>query len=403
MTANKRLTILVWVYFGVIAVLNSIGVLLDRQAQGTIYQRSVIDFLFPAMLIAFAFVGALIVSHQPHNRIGLLLLLPGTSFAPFTDGALAMFVNGLWPVPNPPTPLFLILIWFATWNWVLLIFPLLYILVLFPTGHLLSSHWRWLLYLITFEGLAIPIFTTFGRSLAPPQYENWSFSNPLGFLTIEQIEAFLPIFAVALPLCVLLSVATLFVRFRQARGVERDQIKWLFLAGAVFAAAYIPSFIVDSFADDSIWNALWVFGMMAIPVAVGIAILRYRLYDIDLIIRKTVQYAVITAVLALVYFGTVVVLQTLIGQATGEQSPIIIVVSTLLIAALFNPLRRRVQTAVDRRFYRKKYDAQQVLAQFAQTARDEVEMEALQTELLHVVQETMQPATVSIWLKSDGS
>jgi hypothetical protein len=142
--------------------------------------------------------------------------------------------------------------------------------------------------------------------------------------------------------------------------------------------------------------------MLMIPIAVAMAILRYGLYDIDVIIRKTVQYGVVTAVLALVYFGTIILLQSLVGQATGEQSPIIIVLSTLLIAALFNPLRRRVQDAVDRRFYRKKYNAQQILAEFAQTARDETDMEALQTELLRVVQETMQPESLAVWIKPVG-
>jgi hypothetical protein len=151
----------------------------------------------------------------------------------------------------------------------------------------------------------------------------------------------------------------------------------------------------------NVFNYLWMIAMLLIPAAIGIAILRYRLFDIDVIIRKTLMYAVLSGVLALVYFGSVVLLQNIVGRAADEQSPLVIVVSTLLIAALFTPLRQRVQAFIDRRFYRQKYDAQQILAQFAQTARDEVEMDVLQGELLRVVQETLQPETVSIWLKQE--
>jgi hypothetical protein len=140
-------------------------------------------------------------------------------------------------------------------------------------------------------------------------------------------------------------------------------------------------------------------GFVVIGVFVSVAVLRYRLYDIDLIIRKTLQYAVLTGLLALVYFGSVVLLQSLFENLTGPESPIVIVISTLVIAALFNPLRRRVQNLIDRRFFRRKYNAEQTLAKFAAVARDEVDMQVLNAEMLAVVEETMQPAPLSLWVK----
>ncbi len=150
---------------------------------------------------------------------------------------------------------------------------------------------------------------------------------------------------------------------------------------------------------NDIWDVLFVLALMAIPAAIAIAITRYRLYDIDVIIRKTLVYGVLTGLLALVYLGTVVLLQSVFEAISGQQSAISIVISTLIIAALFAPLRRRVQSGIDRRFFRQKYNAQRVLAEFAQTARDEVELEALTAELARVARETVQPESVSIWLR----
>jgi hypothetical protein len=189
------------------------------------------------------------------------------------------------------------------------------------------------------------------------------------------------------------------IRFRRVGGVEREQIKWLFYAAAIFAFTYVPSFILTDFTDpENLWSFLWVFGMLSIPLAIAIAILRYRLYDIDIIIRRTLQYALLTALLALVYFGGVVLLQSLFESITGEQSAIAIVLSTLVIAALFAPLRLRIQKSIDKRFYRHRYDAEQALASFASTARDEVDLDELTAALVRVVDDTMQPEMVSLWL-----
>jgi hypothetical protein len=176
--------------------------------------------------------------------------------------------------------------------------------------------------------------------------------------------------------------------------MEREQIKWLLFAAALFFLVYTIYFFLIDVQGLTILLGL---SILLLPAAIGVAILRYRLYDIDLIIRKTLVYALLSGLLALVYFGLVVLLQSVFDSFTGQQSPIVIVISTLVIAALFVPLRRRVQAVIDRRFFRKKYDAQQVLAQFAQTARDETDMEALTAELMRVVQETMQPTAVDLW------
>jgi hypothetical protein len=193
----------------------------------------------------------------------------------------------------------------------------------------------------------------------------------------------------------------LFVRFRRADPVERSQLKWLLYAGGVFLVVYgVAGFGFDlGGSGNDIFEIALFLSILSLPVAIAIAILRYRLYDIDVVIRKTLLYSALTVLLALVYFGSVILLQGLFSRLAGvQQSTLAVVISTLAIAALFTPLRRRIQDAIDRRFYRKKYDAQQVLAQFALTARDETDLDALLAELVRVVDETLQPEHVSVWL-----
>ncbi|MBP6803783.1 MAG: hypothetical protein KA362_06715 [Chloroflexi bacterium] len=350
-----------------------------------------------ALPVLFSTLAALIIAYQPRNRVGWLLMLP----------ALVTALPNLYSLAAPPLRLTLgvfLLIWFDGWSWIPIIFAIFLIPLHFPTGRPPSPKWNWVNWLAVGMWLFFITVTLFVAPYSPPNYD-WTLPNPIGFIPISWFDGpFMIIWGAGLLTVVSGSVVSLFSRYRHAHMVERQQIKWLLYVGAVFILVYAAVFLFsdtqESNSMDGWVNLIFTLSILAFPVAIAIAILRYQLFDINVIIRKTAVYTVLTAVLALVYFGTIILLQSLVGQATGEQSPLIIVFSTLVIAALFAPLRQRIQAIIDRRFFRKKYDAQQVLAQFAQTARDETDMAALQAELLRVVQETMQPEQLSVWLNS---
>jgi hypothetical protein len=200
------------------------------------------------------------------------------------------------------------------------------------------------------------------------------------------------------------------LRFRRSRGEEREQIKWIAFAASLMAILFLVGFggsLLAQGAAEPLWLKVLSdavsLSYVGVPVAVGFAVLRYRLYDIDVIINRTLVYGALTAMLALVYFGGVATTQTIFRALTGqEQQPqLAIVASTLIIAALFNPLRRRIQAFIDRRFYRRKYDAAKTLAAFSAKLRDETDLDTLRDDLVGVVMETVQPAHVSLWLRPD--
>ena len=183
--------------------------------------------------------------------------------------------------------------------------------------------------------------------------------------------------------CFAAAIVSLILRFYRSQGEERLQLKWFAYAAAA------------AFAETLVWTV----APLGLPISAGIAILRYRLYEIDLLINRTLVYGALTATLVALYFGAVVLLQKVFVALTGEKSTLAVVASTLVIAALFNPLRRRIQGFIDRRFYRRKYDAGKTLEAFSAKLRDETDLEALNNELVGVVRETMQPAHVSLWLR----
>jgi hypothetical protein len=235
-----------------------------------------------------------------------------------------------------------------------------------------------------------------------------SLDNPYGIEALGGLlRAIGAVSAFVLLLTVLASVFSIVVRFRRSRGDERRQIKWVAYAGAVVALVLILQIAAEAALTESgllveVLNLGLVVAFIGVPIAAGIAILKYRLYEIDTIINRTLVYVGLTALLALVYVWSVIALQYIFRTLTGGESSLAVVASTLAIAALFNPLRRRIQALVDHRFYRRKYDAAKTLAAFSARLRDETDLNSLRSELVTVVRETVQPARVSVWLRPQG-
>jgi hypothetical protein len=231
--------------------------------------------------------------------------------------------------------------------------------------------------------------------------------NPLGIEGFSNIYYKAVLFTMA-SLLTLAAALAVFIRLRRAIGVERQQIKWFAYAAVATVSAGILAYIIPRVIDTPLWFERVGFAINAaftpaIPIAIGIAILRYRLYDIDILINRTLVYGSLTLMLALVYFGVVTATQAVFRALSGqeEQPQLTIVVSTLVIAALFTPLRRRTQSFIDRRFYRRKYDARKTLEAFSAQLRDETDLNALSEDLVGVVRETMQPVHVSLWLRPE--
>jgi hypothetical protein len=270
----------------------------------------------------------------------------------------------------------------------------------FPNGRLLSPRWRPVAWLAVVGTVLASSFA----ALQPNDSETPGIPNPLGVEALRPFDGALSVAWPALSLILgLASVASLLVRFRRSRGEERQQIKWVAYA-AVLPIAYL---IVDLLLLRHLApTASSVLGylLLTLPyVTIAVAILKHRVYEIDLIINRTLVYGSLTAMLALFYFGSVTALQYLLSLLTGQGNTLAIVTSTLAIAALFSPLRRRIQGFIDRRFYRRKYDARKTLEAFASRLRYETDLERISEDLLEVVHETMQPSHISLWLRFPSS
>ena len=388
-----------WLAYSMLALVVLLGVL-----------GSVLLFLnnrFPppsgAILLAFAtflVVGVLLASRRPENPIGWMFCLIGlpsvweffaTEYAFYAlvtqPGALP---GGVWIAWSR--------LWTATLIWALMFF----VLLLFPNGRLPSPRWR------PFAWGAAATFVLLGVLFAfkPGQLADVHVPNPMGIEWAAGIMKVSESILVFVVLGIMLAVvASVIGRFRRARGAERLQLKWLTYAVGFWAISGVVGLfnfqVLHNRDIEFFASTLGLVATAAIPIAVGVAILRYRLYEIDLLINRTLVYGSLTATLAVLYLGSVVSLQALLRILTGQESTLAVVASTLAIAALFNPLRRRVQGFVDRRFYRRKYDAVKTLAAFSAKLREETDLDVLSNDLVGVASRTMQPEHVSVWLRPD--
>jgi len=350
---------------------------------------------FAALQLGAATAGAVIGSRLPGNAVGWIFLAIGLLMG-------ILFVAGSYAElglagPGDPSPGAVFAAWVGSWIFIPAAFGLpMFLLLLFPNGRFLSRRWRlagWFLGSTVTFAAVVKAFRPGGisRGLQNPLAPGGALGEALEVLdTVTDVLA-LPAFALA--------VAGLVVRLRRSRGVERQQLKWFTYAAALVAGGLATSILIPDGAFADLGFLIGLLALAGLPVAAGMAILSHRLYDIDVVINRTLVYGSLTATLILLYAGSVVILQYASRSLTGGESQLAIVASTLVIAALSNPLRRRIQNLIDRRFYRKKYDAQTTLSTFSKTLREETDLEALNAELLSVIRETMQPEHVSLWLR----
>ncbi len=386
-----------WFLVGAYIILVVVGMVLQGVTQQYFagFDFAVIVFMYGVFSL-WPIIGGLIVSRHPRNPIGWIWCL-GMLFVamdPFAFGYASYSLTAA-PAPLPFTSLALVWLNWSGMPFGILMFTLL--MILFPTGRPISPRWGRLVWLAAGALIVYLLLKALepGHYFFYPSIDNlfavsepiWTWLNPVMWLALVVLSA-----------CLLAGGFSLILRLRRARGDERQQVKWLLLPLGLFVIG-IPIVV---FSENDPTGLMMLLGggmhMLAVSGAVAataFAIFKYRLYDIDLIIHRTLVYSALTGSLALVYFLSVVLLQ----QVFSEQSQFSIVLSTLAMAALFAPLRRRIQQIIDKRFYRRRYDAERIIATFAVQMRDQVELEKLSAALLATVEETMQPERASLWMR----
>jgi hypothetical protein len=336
---------------------------------------------WPLTWVIWPIVGWMILSKRPGNRVGIACFVIGVAQG-ITFG-LSAFVLEMPPTVASWVELGYTILGIVPW------FTIIWLLIVFPSGFPTGTIGKWLNRLL----FVLATWASIGFLFSPAPLADTGLANPMArpdltlVTSIADESGFLLVIALTLA-----AIASIFGRWRRSTGVERQQFRWLLFGGAVFISVLSLGQVV---ADD--WNGgiFWLLGNMAIPAAIGVAITRYRLYEIDRLISRTVSYVLVIGLLVGVYAGLVAVLQVFVPS----DNPLVVAASTLAVAALFNPVRKRIQYWVDRRFNRSRYDAERVMDSFASTLRDRVEIGDVVDGWVGVVSETMQPTAVGVWIR----
>lgn len=359
------------------------------------------------VLFVFPLVGFLLTRRQPSNAIGWLLLGVGLCWG-IRDFFFDSYLRWTLTVHPRSLPLAEVVGGLTFPLWVPGIGLIgTFLILLFPDGSLPSPRWRPVAWVsaVTMAGLYLAGVVRPGPVQQAPVED---LRNPFGISALTAVRPALDALALLLPLCILACAVALVLRFRRSQGVERLQLKWLATAGALVAGGYLVLMFTSAYAQVThagppprwmgVVEDTYFVSLVLIPVAIGVAVLKHGLYEIDRLISRTVSYGVITGTLLAVYVGLV----TAASRFTASGSSLTVAASTLAVAALFQPLRRRVQTTVDRRFNRSRYDASRTVESFSARLRDEVDLSTVRTDLLAVVRRTMEPAALGLWLRDRG-
>jgi MFS family permease len=389
---GKRWSWVAWSMLAVFVVSLVAGLIL-AVANGTLQQDAGNQVLLLVGFSAFMVVGALIVAHRPGNAIGWLF--SAIALLAFTGQLASEYATYAYATRPGSLPCATLAAWYGSWPWWLVVaLTLVFTPLLFPTGRLLSPRWRPVAWLAGVTTAVLTALTSLRTELGT--VEDQVIVNPIGVAAVGNPEnsPLVPALIVLLGVLATAAFGSLVLRFRRSRGEERQQLKWF-----TYASALLPLAGLDDFLPAPVGDLVFGVPIVFLPVAAGIAILRHRLYDIDRLINRTLVYGLLTALLAGVYAGAVLVFGQLFGGVGGDPPSWAVAGATLAVAALFQPARRRIQQAVDRRFNRRKYDAAETIDTFGARLRDQVDLDTLSTELLAVVDQTMQPTRVVLWLR----